>query len=482
MSNNAGVVKISNNTAQGVAGEIGRAQVVQAEACQVEAETDMNPVLLKPASDRSSQVVVNGVALGNFEAKQLWKKNSDAQNPLRVAAREALSRLRQNYDAVVIEGAGSCAEVNLRDRDFVNFETARQTNASVILVCDIEKGGVFAQVVGTLECLEESDRSLIKAIIINKFRGDLSLFDDGRQWIEQKTKLPVLGVIPYFDPLDMFGDSTRCVLPSEDALYRSSRVDPVMESVVSDDCFNVAVLLLPRIANHTDFAPLEAHSTINLDWLRTPRDLSTYDIVIIPGSKSVISDLEWVQQNWSKPLHSYASRGDGRGLLLGVCGGYQMLGQSVSDPNCIDSIGGSKEAVSGLGLLPVKTEMLSTKELKNVRGSWSTDILLPNNTHVRGYEIHVGRTVCTSADSSNSVIVNSDGEVDGCMCSSSGIPVIGTYLHGLFDGGNADKMLSHVTGRPPSVVEERDPFVALSDHFTTAMGDENVQKLLSFAR
>ena len=483
MSNNAGVVTISTEPESGRAGEIGRAQIVQAEACRVEPETDMNPVLLKPSSDRSSQVVVNGIALGNFEAKKLWQRNGDAQNPLRIASRDSLQRLMQKHEVVVIEGAGSCAEVNLRDRDFVNFETARQSNAAVILVCDIEKGGVFAQVIGTLHCLEEPERSMVKGIIVNKFRGDPTLFDDGRLWIENKTNIPILGVIPYFDPLDMYDDNSRCVLPSEDALYRSSRVDPVMSSNDDDETFSVAVILLPRVANHTDFAPLEAHKDITLDWLRTPRDLSLYSLVIIPGSKSVIADLQWMKEKWSKSIKDYVTRPDKKGILLGICGGYQILGQTISDPFSVDSTSGTSIPVNGLQLLPMITEMTKQKELKKVTATWDTNILLPKNTPLKGYEIHVGRT---TGDNQTPIITKSEG-VDGCQVEASdnsvnSIPIIGTYLHGLFDHGNADVMFSHMTGKAATEIEEKDPYTALSDHFIKAMGDSSIEKLLSLTK
>ena len=540
MSNNAGVVRLSGGAPGSTEmGEIGRAQVIQAKACLVEPETDMNPVLLKPSSDRASQVVLHGKVLGEVAASELWKRGGSSQSPLRAAAHESLRRLVAAYDVVVVEGAGSCGEVNLRDRDFVNFDAAHAAaeagaDVSVLLVCDIEKGGVFAQAVGTLAVLRPSDRALVTALVVNKFRGDPSLFDDGRRWIEKETRLPVLGVVPYFDPLDMKGGSTRCVLDAEDGLHASSRVDP---SPLSADPtrLRVAVVLLPRIANLTDFAPLQAHSGAQVDYLRTPRDLHPYTLVIIPGSKSVLHDYEWMEDaGWLPHLRNFAAAALGgpgpARVLLGVCGGYQMLGSAVCDPDGCDSKRRVDEKPT-LGLLPgVRTTMRAEKTLRSVTGAvWEAPLLLPRGTVLKGYEIHTGESSRGSGGRSGDLetgaatgysqqqggagdgwfaVVRAEEEEEAAGAGRSGI--VGTYLHGIFDGLVVDELVAHMTGRAvesrgkgvsaggvaataaaaaaadpapagEEVGKDNDCYDVLADHYLGAMSEENRKVLFGMA-
>eukprot|EP01063_Lacrimia_lanifica_P024550 TRINITY_DN32427_c0_g1_i1.p1 TRINITY_DN32427_c0_g1~~TRINITY_DN32427_c0_g1_i1.p1 ORF type:complete len:548 (+),score=222.08 TRINITY_DN32427_c0_g1_i1:62-1705(+) len=501
MSNNAGVVRVSEGGGGGdgeVMGEIGRAQVVQAEACRVAPETDMNPVLLKPSSDRASQVVLHGKALGHADAAELWKKGGSAQSPLRVASYASLRRLVGRYDVVVVEGAGSCAEVNLRDRDYVNFDVAHEAARLaaedgspppiVLIVADIEKGGVFAQVTGTLGCMREADRALVSGFLVNKFRGDASLFDDGVTWLEEQTGLPILGVVPYFDPLDVAGDGTRWVLDAEDGLYAHARVDPC-ELKGGGHGVRVAVLLLPRISNHTDFAPLQAHPGMTLDFLRTPRDLGVYDMVILPGSKSVVADLKWLlETGWQPHLIQFTHKP--KGVLMGVCGGYQMLGASICDAGGHD--GAATDAQQrGLGLLPVHTTMTSTKTLKQVEGAaWAAGVLFPDGTRVGGYEIHVGATERVGATQEGDVaevLRKADGAPDGCVWTRPGTAstVLGTYLHGVFDGDAGDHIVAAVTGVAPPAAPRAaaagDRFDAVARHYEAALSKPSAKDIFKWA-
>ena len=487
MSNNAGVVHRSGS--EGGVGEMGRAQVIQAIAARVDPETDMNPVLLKPSSDRSSQVVLNGLVLGDVAARDLWKKGGAKQSPLREAAFTSLRRLIDTYDVVVLEGAGSCGEVNLRDRDFVNFHAAHEAerygaDVSVVLVCDIEKGGVFAQVVGTCAVVPPQDRALIRGIVINKFRGDVSLFDDGRTWLEAEVSIPVLGVIPHFDPLDIKGDGSRCILDSEDGLHPASRVDP---SLLSHNAaqLNVAVILLPRIANLTDFSPLQAHPAVQLDWLRTPRDLGAYSVVIIPGSKSVTRDFKWVEHTgWTQHIIDYTQRA--QGTLLGICGGYQMLGGAIHDTEGHDGEA-SEEATRTLGLLPTETHMLGDKVLRKVAATWTADAVLPAGTPLTGYEIHTGRTTHTGVDAPYA-LNKSDSSMDGCSVAvHNGAAIVGTYLHGLFEGEAANRFVEFIWQKdnraaPPPTAQgsTADAYDVLAEHFLSALPEERKALLLSF--
>jgi len=402
MSNNAGV------TPGG--GEMGRAQIVQAEACRLPPHVDMNPLLLKPNTDTGAQVVLLGKALGNVEARDYF---SGAMEARRGPVLEALDRLRSDYELVVAEGAGSCAEVNLRDRDLVNFPVAHHAAGPVILVADIHRGGVFAQIVGTLEVMPAADRERVAAVIINRFRGDAALFEDGRAWLEERTGLPILGVVPW---------SWEARIESEDGLP----VDAVVDGPLPDAPCRVAILRLPHISNFTDFDALERHG-VGLHYLARPRDLDAYDLVILPGSKNTPGDLRWLrEQGWDTRLAAHHAAG---GRLLGICGGFQMLGRTVADPHGIE---GEPGTTGGLGFLRVDTEFAAPKRTSRTVGVWGDE-------PVTGYEIHVGITRSEEApflrltERSGAAIDEPDGAVspDG--------RVIGTYLHGLFDAPPATR-------------------------------------------
>ncbi len=391
-------------------GEMGRAQVVQAEACGIEPHTDMNPVLLKPNTDTGSQVVLQGRAIGNARAAEYFSDTSR----IRVPAFESLARLRKNHDLVVIEGAGSCAEVNLRSRDYVNFETARAADAPVVIVADIDRGGVFAQLIGTLEVLPPADRERVVGFIINKFRGDAALFDDGIRFIEERTGLPVLGLIPMFRDIE---------IDPEDGMPLDTVIDP--GTPPQPGRINFGCIRLPHISNFTDFNPLIRHPSVCFHYLAKPRPLRGYDLLFLPGTKNTRFDLKWLRDTgWDARIRDFAGNG---GRVFGVCGGYQMLGGAVHDP---DGVEGEPGSTPGLGMLEGETILGKDKTLTRARG-W----LAGTDTRVDGYEIHMGRTTRPDGTApfawletrNREVVSESDGAVsaDGRVC--------GSYLHGLFD-------------------------------------------------
>lgn len=391
-------------------GEMGRAQVVQAEAARARLHVDMNPVLLKPCSDTGAQVVVHGRPVGNQEAAAYF----GSTRHLFRAARASLNRLRAAYELVVIEGAGSCAEINLRSRDFVNFRTAHATDSPVILVADIDRGGVFAQIVGTLDVVPRRDRERVRGLIINKFRGDPELFRDGISYIKRRTGLPVLGLIPYYRHIE---------IDAEDGMPLDALIDP--KETPERDKINIAVLRVPHISNFTDFAPLMREVSVRLHYLARPRALHAYDCVLLPGSKNVRADLDWIRAvGWDRHLDEYRALG---GQIGGICGGYQMLGQAICDPSGLEGPPGTTMA---LGFLDVMTTLRPEKILARVSGIW-----LPTGHPVAGYEIHMGVTERAPGTAAAVRIAASQGPcvdvLDGAI--SAERLVWGTYLHGLFD-------------------------------------------------
>jgi adenosylcobyric acid synthase len=402
---------MSNNSAvTDEGGEMGRAQVVQAQAARIDPHVDMNPVLLKPSSSVGSQVILQGKPLYNVKAKEYYRNTDE----LFRKSQESLHRLREQYDLIVIEGAGSCAEVNLRQKDFVNFKTAHAADAPVILVADIDRGGVFAQVIGTLAVIPEPDRKRVQGIIINRFRGDADLFTDGITYLERETLLPVLGLIPYFNHIK---------LDSEDSVLLEYLVDPA--SGPEPGKVNIAVLRFPYISNFTDFLPLENDNQVNLHYLQQPRNLEGYDIVLLPGSKNVRADLRWIRtMGWDKRLLAYSRNG---GEIGGICGGYQILGKTIEDPLGVEDHPGKDEA---LGLLDLETVMSPDKTLSRSSGTW-----LQSGVRIDGYEIHMGITRTVSGleplirlQSRNGVQTD---DWDGAVVKDG--KTWGTYFHGLFN-------------------------------------------------
>ena len=389
---------MSNNAAVAVGGEIGRAQALQALACGLEPTTDMNPILLKPESETGAQVVVHGKRLTTVRAREYARLKPSLMAPVL----ESFARLRCRFDLVVVEGAGSPAEVNLRADDIANMGFAIAADVPVVLIGDIDRGGVIAQVVGTKAVLAHDDAAQIRGFIINKFRGDPSLFDDGYRFIEQRSGWPGFGVLPYFT------DAHK--LPAEDAL--DLRQSPERGGM------RIAGLALSRIANFDDFDPLAQEPGVTFTLVRpgeaVPGDT---DLVIIPGSKSTRADLAFLRkQGWDVDIQAHVRRG---GHVLGICGGYQMLGTVVRDPEGIEGPAGD---TPGLGLLEVETTMIAEKSVRSVAGQHAA-------THcpIRGYEIHIGRS--DGADCARP-FAHVNGQPEGA-CSTSG-QVSGTYLHGLF--------------------------------------------------
>ena len=374
--------------------EIGRAQAVQAEAAGIACHTDMNPLLLKPQSDHTSQVVLNGRPLGNRDAYDYWRKsNHNSQvsilnSQFRKEVCNAFDRLAARYNPIVMEGAGSISELNLRDTDLVNLPMARHAGADVILVGDIDRGGVFASVYGSIALQTPEDRKLIKGIIINKFRGDMTLFDDGRRMLEDLCGVPVLGVVPYYKDI---------YIEEEDSVSLEKKQRELAEGKV-----NVAVVLLRHISNFTDFDTLERDPRVNLFYTNNTSDLERADIIILPGTKATLDDLLELRRNGCAQAIQRAHR-DGH-TVVGICGGYQMLGQTVSDPNGIE---GSISSLPGLGLLPIHTTMSAEKTTRQVTFQFEGQTC-------QGYEIHQG-----VSDTDQAIL-----QTDHC---------IGTYIHGFLD-------------------------------------------------
>lgn len=386
-------------------GEIGRAQAVQAQACKLAPHTDMNPVLLKPNSDTGAQVIIHGHAISNMEAQDYhhYKKTAMA------AVLSSHQRLVQQYQTVIVEGAGSPAEINLRDRDIANMGFAEAVDCPVIIVADIDRGGVFAHLVGTLDLLSESEQQRVKGFIINRFRGDIALLQSGLDWLEQRTGKPILGVLPYLHNLH---------LEAEDAINT--------QQLASDVTFKVIVPVYPRISNHTDLDPLRLHPQVDLHFIAPGQTIPPADLIILPGSKSVRADLAWLRETgWEQAIQKHLRYG---GKVIGICGGFQMLGKKINDPDGIEGVAGQEY---GLGLLDITTTLKPAKQLRNVSGYLTLD-----NANITGYEIHAGIT--QGANLTKPVCQLESGQ-DGAMSDDN--QILGTYVHGLFEQSSATNAL-----------------------------------------
>jgi adenosylcobyric acid synthase len=438
MSNNSGV------TPEGL--EMGRAQIVQAEAARIPPHVDMNPVLLKPTSDVGCQVVLLGRARGNQSARDYHARKEH----LFGEAAAALERLRRSFELVILEGAGSCAEVNLMAGDIVNLRMAEQAGAAVILVADIHRGGVFGQIVGTLECLEPRHRNRVRGVIVNRFRGDKTLFVDGMRWIERRTGRTVLGVLPWFDQFR---------IESEDSVVIES--PPKVRPSDTGGRQTVAVVRLPHISNFTDFEPLSAVEGLQVHFLEQPQPLQGFRAAILPGSKNTRHDLDWLQTSgWAQALLEYHRQ---NGHLLGICGGYQMLGRWVHDPDGQEGAPGSS---AGLGLLPVETVLRAPKTTTRTRFSWG-------EAGGSGYEIHMGQTARHGGKPWFRVLErNGRAETAEDGCTAVDDRVMGTYIHGMFDTPEITARWLRQIGmndvRAPALhgpaARERD-YERLADHF-----------------
>ena len=389
--------------------EIGRAQAVQAEAAGIPCHTDMNPLLLKPQSDHTSQVILNGRPLGNKEAYDYWRGISQKGQSLlceksevdyRKEVCDAFDRLSARYNPIVMEGAGSIAEINLKDRDLVNLSMARHAKADVILVGDIDRGGVFASVYGSIALQTPEDRKLIKGIIINKFRGDMRLFEEGRKMLEDLCGIPVLGVVPYFKDIH---------IEEEDSVALSQKSFEAQQGKV-----NIAVVMLRHLSNYTDFDSLEQDPRVHLFYTNNVEDIRKADIIILPGTKSTLHDLYELRRNGCAQAIIRAHR-EGT-TVLGICGGYQMMGIEVCDP---DHVEGDIERLPGLGLLPVSTTMSGEKVTRQVTSDYGA-----------GYEIHMGETRPFGDAKVSPLLHLSDGRDDGYIVDNK---CMGTYVHGILD-------------------------------------------------
>ena len=389
--------------------EIGRAQAVQAEAAGIPCHTDMNPLLLKPQSDHTSPVILNGRPLGNKDAYDYWRGISQKGQSLlceksevdyRKEVCDAFDRLSARYNPIVMEGAGSIAEINLKDRDLVNLSMARHAKADVILVGDIDRGGVFASVYGSIALQTPEDRKLIKGIIINKFRGDMRLFEEGRKMLEDLCGIPVLGVVPYFKDIH---------IEEEDSVALSQKSFEAQQGKV-----NIAVVMLRHLSNYTDFDSLEQDPRVHLFYTNNVEDIRKADIIILPGTKSTLHDLYELRRNGCAQAIIRAHR-EGT-TVLGICGGYQMMGIEVCDP---DHVEGDIERLPGLGLLPVSTTMSGEKVTRQVTSDYGA-----------GYEIHMGETRPFGDAKVSPLLHLSDGRDDGYIVDNK---CMGTYVHGILD-------------------------------------------------
>jgi len=389
-------------------GEIGRAQAVQAMAAGIEPTTDMNPVLLKPNTDIGAQVIVNGKAVANMDASYYHHHKPK----LLQAVLDAHARLSKQYDFVIVEGAGSPAEINLRDRDIANMGFAEAADCPVIIVADIDRGGVFAHLMGTLDCLSESEKNRVKGFIINRFRGDISLLQSGLDWLEEKTGKPVLGVIPYIENLH---------IEAEDAIQ-------IKQQNHSEQTLKVVVPVLPRISNHTDFDALALHPNVHLEFIKDPKQFSGCDLLILPGTKNVRQDFQWlVDSGWKHLIEKHLRYG---GKVIGICGGLQMLGHAIHDPNGVEGQSGSTNA---FGYLDFETTLDEQKQLVNVQGHM---IHQDAPIHVRGYEIHAGISQGPAFDQ---CVIDLGDHKDGIFSEDN--QIFASYIHGIFD---EPEMLNHL--------------------------------------
>ena len=392
-------------------GEIGRAQVAQAEAAGLIPSVDMNPILIKPSTDSGSQIILQGHVFAQMEGLDYG-----ALKPmLRKAVLQSYHRLARDYDVIVMEGAGSCVEMNLKKTDFVNLPLAKAVGARGILVADIDRGGVFAQIIGTYALMTRKEREMLLGFIINKFRGDPSLFASGLEYIEKRTRKPVLGLVPYFH--DIYIDQEDSVVLQKD----KGLLQPLAQ-----DSVNVAIVTLPAISNFTDFDLLAREPGVVVNYIHRPKELAEeYDLLILPGTKNVMEDGLWLARGrWKKIIRSHADRG---GSVLGICGGYQLLGEVIKDPFGVES---EIHAVKGLGLLPVQTFLEQQKVVRKITGR-----CLVNGIGIQGYEIHMGQTQMIGERAGAFLRIHQRGKRtswnDGCVLDRGRIT--GTYVHGLLD-------------------------------------------------
>jgi adenosylcobyric acid synthase len=416
---------MSLNSAATIEGlEIGRAQALQAEAAGVASSVHMNPILIKPSGDNSSQVVVRGKIWGRVTAADYHQRRVEELLPL---VRDSYNTLASEYDVIILEGAGSPAEINLKEHDLANMRMAQMANAHCLLVGDIDRGGVFASLLGTLELLEPEERELVRGFVINKFRGDASLLEPGIRMIEDRVQKPCLGVIPHLGTL-MLEEEDSLGLP----VPKQAQWTP---DQISDDSsqrsLRVAVIALPSFSNFTDFDSLRAEPSVSLLFCWKVEAIAQADVVILPGSKQTVDDLLWMR---SRGLDNAIQQHARTSLVVGICGGMQMLGETITDPLGMER----KGSVAGLGLLPIQTNMQAYKVTRNAKGRMAAAVLFGQpikDCQLSGYEIHIGQTSYQSEAKHFAVLSSENGScnmsTDGCV--SADTHVFGTYLHGIFD-------------------------------------------------
>lgn len=436
--------------------EIGRAQAVQAEACKIPCSCAMNPLLLKPNSERSSQVVLLGKPIGNRDACEYF--TSEGREHLRDKVNKAFKSLENNFNPIVMEGAGSICELNLADSDIVNMPMARFANADVILICDIDRGGVFASAYGSIMLQKPEDQRRIKGIIVNKFRGDLRLFENGKKILEDICGVPVLGVVPYFNGIH---------IEEEDSVSLERKMNKAGEAKI-----NVAVIRLKHISNFTDFDRLERDNRVCLYYTYEPEELKKADIIILPGTKSTIADLIDIKNSGIAEVITSSYR-NGK-TVWGICGGYQMMGETISDPKGIE---GQKIIISGLGLLPTSTILHDKKQTRQVITTF-----IPTGETVEGYEIHNGKTV---VDSTATHVCASESKSEGVWINER---CLGTYLHGILDNDTVVDYLLSSTGKIDNTTIDNEmtyseykdrQYDMLAEHVRKHLNIELLYKILS---
>ena len=407
--------------------EMGRAQVMQAEAAKIKPSVLMNPILLKPTNDTGSQVIVNGEVLGTMSARDYFAYKKQ----LIPEVMKAYHKLEEEYDIIVIEGAGSPAEINLKQEDIVNMGMAKLAKAPVLLVGDIDRGGVFAQLVGTIMLLEEDEQRMVKGMIINKFRGDKTILDPGVKTLEEKTNIPVVGVAPYME------------LEVEDEDSLTERFSGNQEVGVLD----IAVIRVPRISNFTDFNALEVIPGVSLRYVKNVNELKNPDMIILPGTKNTMEDLLWLRQNGLEAaVLKKAAEGK---VIFGICGGYQMLGETLSDPEHVEAGG----EIKGMGLLPMHTVFKESKTRTRVQGRFpKVEGILHTlmGVQLEGYEIHMGEsTLSQGAESLTEItdMVKQESKMDGAYCKN----VYGSYVHGIFDKEDVAKKVVEGLGEQKGI-------------------------------
>jgi len=445
---------MSLNSFAGIDGlELGRAQAVQAEACGIEPLSEMNPILLKPTSNQNAQVVLNGKPMGNQSAKEYFLGTD--RDALFAEAMKAYKKLADQYNPMVIEGAGSISEINLREKDIVNMRVALAVDAAVILVADIDRGGVFGSVYGTLELLPPEERALVKGILINKFRGDIDLFVEGRKILENITGVPVVGVVPYFRDIH---------IDDEDSVVIDHKSGKTRDGLV-----NVAVVLLRHMSNFTDFNVLERVPEINLFYTANPEEIEKADVVILPGSKNTMGDLAYLRRTGlAKAILNSQQKGN---AVYGICGGYQMMGTEIHDPQHVE---GEIDFMPGLGLLPVVTTL--TGEKRTVQSTFTFRNEIGN---CKGYEIHMGQTELLDGLPLASL---SDGWTDGCFLNGK---IWGTYLHGIFDNLPVIQSILKICGKETRLQEfnfqeyKNEQYNKLADHIRKSCDLEYIYGVIS---